>query len=119
MLDRYLLFYGRDYNSSGGWRDFLDSCEFIEEAKEKGRELVTKKCELMSEEIEWVHIVDSEIEKIVFNQHRVGDYESIEIAQKKMQEYLKVAEGFQRSLFYFVKDTGEVVVVSEGGEEED
>ena len=53
-MKRYLLFTGEYYYPSGGWRDFRDSFDTVEEALTQSRG-------------DWWHIVDSETGVIVIS----------------------------------------------------
>ena len=57
-LKRYLVFHGIDYEAGGGWEDFQDSFDTLEEAREKVQR--TPKGTL-----DWWHIVDSQAGQIV------------------------------------------------------
>lgn len=53
-MKRYLLFAGESYYPVGGWKDFVDSYDTIEEAVSYGRAAG-----------DWWHVVDSATGKIV------------------------------------------------------
>ena len=52
-MKRYLLFSGNDYYPTGGWGDFVDDFDTIEEAEAYARK------EPLSE-WQWWHIIDTE-----------------------------------------------------------
>lgn len=58
-MKRYWLFYGMTYYPNGGMKDFVNSFDDLEGAKEKGISLL--------EYCEWAQIYDSKKEKIILD----------------------------------------------------
>lgn len=56
-MKRYLLFGGNNYYPLGGWGDFKESFDSIEEAKTVAEERIYSDCEYW--DLEWFHIVDT------------------------------------------------------------
>ena len=56
---RYIIFAGAQYYPSGGWEDYFDSANTLEEAKRSYENGIEKKG--------WAHIVDMENNKIILN----------------------------------------------------
>ena len=48
-MKRYMLFAGQEFYPSGGWSDFIDSFDSIDEARDCSR----------SGPFDWYHIIDS------------------------------------------------------------
>ncbi len=61
-MKRYLLFSGEDYYPQGGFEDLVFSSDSIDECKQ-----------FVPEEGQFAHIVDSEIQKIVWEWQSVSD----------------------------------------------
>lgn len=59
MLKRYLVLAGYHYYPSGGWGDFVDSFETIDEAEAHAKKEAPRR------ERHWWHIVDSATGEIV------------------------------------------------------
>jgi len=56
-MKRYLLFSGRCYYHCGGWDDFVDSFDTIEEAKQS---------KVTNDKHEWIQIVDTQTMEIIY-----------------------------------------------------
>ena len=56
---RYIIFAGYIYYPSGGWQDFFDSVDTLEEAKRSYENGIKTKG--------WAHIVDMKDNKIILN----------------------------------------------------
>jgi hypothetical protein len=54
MLKRYLLFAGNTHYACGGWRDFKNSFDTVNESEIAGKELIDGR------HCEWYHVVDSQ-----------------------------------------------------------
>ena len=52
-MKKFLLFVGDAYYPEGGWNDFVDSFDSVEEAKEK-----------IPEDCDWWHVINSEGKKV-------------------------------------------------------
>lgn len=57
-MNKYLVFSGGYYDSSGGWADFIDSYFSFDAACEKARSMKGSNT--------WVEVVDLETEEVVF-----------------------------------------------------
>lgn len=68
---RYLLFAGRNLSPHGGWRDFVDGFEGLEQALNVGEGLIRQS---KHKAIRWYHVVDRKTLKIVAQggQHAMG-----------------------------------------------
>ncbi len=64
MGKRFLVFANNNYYPAGGWYDYQGSADSLNEARQLAGQA------LSSKDIEWAHIVDTEINKIV---ERSGD----------------------------------------------
>jgi hypothetical protein len=64
----YLLFGGLEYYARGGWNDYIDTCTSLEVAKKIGEQKIKE------EQIDWYHIVDTNEDKIVFEQGKPFNY---------------------------------------------
>lgn len=73
-LKRFLAFYGSVYYPRGGWGDFLDDCETLEEAKKKLLAKEMKECPPEDGynnawKFSWAQIFDTETKKIVWTEN--------------------------------------------------
>lgn len=66
---RYLIFGGERSYPNGGWGDFKDWAQTVEQAK--------KITEDLGDEIEWAQIVDIKRHNIIWIGHDDGKYEGI------------------------------------------
>lgn len=64
-MKSFLLFGGQAYYARGGWNDFVEGFDSIEEAKIKAESLRVQK-EREMEGFEWWHVVDASTRQIIF-----------------------------------------------------
>jgi hypothetical protein len=61
-MKKFLLFGGYTYYPNGGWGDFINSFDTLEEAKE----VIIKPAESFETKEDWYHVVDSNNGQIIY-----------------------------------------------------
>lgn len=60
-MKRYLLFASLHYYPTGGWHDYIDSFDLVDEA------ITYFKENRIAKQLEWFHVVDSKNREIICN----------------------------------------------------